>query len=472
MCLGEGKINNMPTHNADTVETKKKHAGIKYLIYIIIVLVATGISLTMSLWGDNFRYVVDTMSKADWRWFALMLGLVAVSYLIEALIILVFCRLFTRKYKFHQGLATSMIGQFYSDVTPGASGGQAMQVYTMKTQGVQVSNAASIMVMSFILYQSSLIFFDVVALIVEWDKVISIDVQIFDIHLPMWPIILAGFALNLAVIALLFTMSYSHHIHNFILHYVIGLLGKLRILKNPDKSRESLRVQVENFKIELKHLLYNVPVLLLQAFFYILILFIRNSIPYFSALAVHATNLGDSFDFMTMLHTCFLTSFHQMCTGLIPLPGSAGVSEVFFEKLFAGIFLGEGVIQSCQILWRTATFHIVLVVSGIVAAFYRSRAKEPVPFADHKTFVNMQLETFDERKRNMETLYETRQLSRKEIQKKISSFPKFDGDRSDMPLTGRIDRVKPTKSKVERPKKEKKSKKTNAKDGSWESWDI
>ena len=472
MCLGEGKISNMPTNNVETAEAKKKRSGLKYLIYIIIVLIATGISLTMSLWGDNFNKVIDTMGSADWRWFGLMLGLVAVSYMLEALIILVFCRLFTRKYKFHQGLATSMIGQFYSDVTPGASGGQAMQVYTMKTQGVQVSNAASIMVMSFILYQSSLILFDIVALVVEWDKVISINVKLFDAYIPMWPIILAGFALNLAVIALLFTMSYSHHFHNFILHYAIGILGKFRILKDPDKSRESLRVQVENFKIELKHLLYNIPVLLLQLFFYILILFVRNSIPYFSALAVHATNLGDSFDFMTMLHTCFLTSFHQMCTGLIPLPGSAGVSEVFFEKLFSDFFQGAGVIQSAQILWRTATFHIVLVVSGIVAAFYRSRAKEPVPFADHKTFVNMQLETFDERKRNMETLYETRQLSRKEIQKKISSFPRNNDDRSDTPLTGRIDRVqvsKPKKEKAEKPKKEKKS---NKKDGSWESWDI
>jgi hypothetical protein len=171
-----------------------------------------------------------------------------------------------------------------------------------------------------------------------------------------------------------------------------------------------------------------------------------------------------------MIHTCFLTSFHQMCTGLIPLPGSAGISELFYEYLFAGMFLGQGVLQSSQILWRTATFHIVLVISGFVAAFYRSRAKEPMPFADHKTFVNMQLETFDERRKNMETLYETRQLSRKEIQRKISAFPK-EGYENDTPLTGRIDRVKPKKAKKLKPMKTKKAKKKNNED-SWETWDI
>ena len=34
----------------------------------------------------------------------------------------------------------------------------------------------------------------------------------------------------------------------------------------------------------------------------------------------------------------------------------------------------------------------------------------------------MQLATFDERKRSADTLYETKQLSRKEIQKKLKSF--------------------------------------------------
>ncbi len=472
---GKGKIPVMPNKNGEVSEPKKKHSGLKYLVYIVIVLVATAISLMISLWGDNFNKVVAAIQTADWRWFGVMLGLVAMGYVFEALILLVFCRLFTRKYKFHQAIATSMIGQFYSNVTPGASGGQAMQVFTLKSQGVQVSNSASIMVMSFILYQSSLIAFDVVALIVEWEKVISITVNIPQLgwNLPMWPIIIAGFILNLAVIFLLLLMSYSHRIHNFILHHVIGLFGKMRIIKNPDKARESLRVQVENFKIELKHLAYNVPVLITQVIFYLCILFIRNSIPYFSAMAVHATGpfFENGFSFVNMIHTCFLTSFHQMCTGLIPLPGSAGVSELFYEYLFAGIFLGNGVLQSSQILWRTATFHIMLVISGFVAAFYRSRAKEPLPYADRKTFVNLQLETFDERKKTMETLYETRQLSRKEIQKKISGFPREYDSSADTPLTGRIDRVKPEKAKKVKPVKEKKSKRKD-KDQTWETWDI
>ena len=137
--MAEYEMNSQP-------KDAKKGGAWKYLIYVLVVLIATGISLAISLWND-FDSVVETFSSADWRYVLLVFGVVALTYLIEGLIIFIFCRLYTRKYRYHQGLACSMVGQFYSDVTPGASGGQIMQVYTLKSQGILVSNAASIMVM-------------------------------------------------------------------------------------------------------------------------------------------------------------------------------------------------------------------------------------------------------------------------------------------------------------------------------------
>jgi hypothetical protein len=214
-------------------------------------------------------------------------------------------------------------------------------------------------------------------------------------------------------------MSFSHKFHNFILHYVIGFLGKIHLIKKPDQMRENLRVQVENFKIELRRLQANIPVTLLIVFLFLLVILMRNSIPYFAGLALKAYT-DSSFHITMLFRAAFLSSFHQMVTGLIPLPGSAGVSEYFFYYLFFNFYnQNDGVIKAAQILWRTATYHLVLLVSGLVSALYRSRPKEAIHYANRQTFVNLQLETFDERKRSADTMFETRQLSRKEIQKKI-----------------------------------------------------
>ena len=68
---------------------------------------------------------------------------------------------------------------------------------------------------------------------------------------------------------------------------MIGFLGKIKILRHPDDTRESLRIQVENFKIELRRLLSNIPIFILMIICFSLILMIRFSIPFFAGLALN-----------------------------------------------------------------------------------------------------------------------------------------------------------------------------------------
>ncbi|MBQ2494033.1 MAG: flippase-like domain-containing protein, partial [Bacilli bacterium] len=324
---------------------------------------------------------------------------------------------------------------------------------------------------------------------------------------PMWPLILIGFLLNLSVILILYLMSFSHKIHNFILHYIIGFLGKIRILKNPDKTRENLRVQVENFKIELRRLQSNIPVLIVQFLLFFGMIFLQYSLPYFCGLALHAFENSEGvqqFVFASttqasMVSASFRAALHQMVTGLIPLPGSAGVSEMFYEGLFLPFFGNSGSMTTAtQILWRTATFHIVLLVSGLVSAFYRSRARESFAHANHETYVNLQFATFEERKRSADTMYETAQLSRIELQKKLRGAGLFKKKEdvstigepvSNLNLPEEKDEMAETRNKLretreakraeevkaEEPKKkrwEKKKKSKKDKDEGWESWEI
>lgn len=430
---------------------KKKGKKKSYIISFSLVFVLTIVTLFISLYsageGDfvlGFKSIWDALSTCNPIWLAVIFLMMVLSYCIEAVIIVVFCRLYTRHYYFHQGLANSMIGAFYNNVTPGASGGQIMQVYNLKKQGIEVSNAASIMVMWFIIYQMALITFDVFAILFEWNMISSIgSLQIPNVNLFGWdgtislvPLIVVGFALNVGVILILFLMSYSHRFHNFIMHYIVGFLGKIRILKNPDKTRENLRVQVENFKIELRRLQANVPVTIFIYLCLLLNLILRFSIPYFSGLALGAFGPDQVFDIQMFFDCTFRSAFHQMVTGLIPLPGSAGVSELFFNAMFTNFYVEtqavvNGVlvitrsssanIVAAQILWRVATYHLVVIVSGLVSSLYHSRPHEIYNYANRQTFVNLQLETYEERKHSADTLYETRQLSRAAVRKKLLS---------------------------------------------------
>lgn len=417
----------------DSEKNKKKKSNLKrYIIYFSFVIGATAIALFLSLYKD-FNGVINAFKGCDYKWLLAIVGIMCASFALDAMVITIFMRLYTRKYHLHQGLAVSAVGAFYSGITPGSSGGQVMQAYTLKKQGAQISNAASLLVMYFILYQVVLVIIDIAAIIFKSNLLGTIGgIQIGSWNLNLIPLTIIGFVLNLSIVGLLFLMSYSHKVHNFIMHYGVGLLAKLHILKQPDKTRETLRIQVENFKIELRRLLSNIRVSLIIMILLFLSMMCKFSIPWFAGMALngYGSYVGPegqilqstgNVSFMSMLDACFMSSYHQMITGLIPIPGAAGVSEIFFSRLFSTFYVSDGVVSASQILWRVATYHLVLLVCGFVSALYKASPKEQALQVDRRTFVTMQLETYEERKRSSDTSYETTQMSRKELQNRLKN---------------------------------------------------
>ena len=398
----------------------KKNKGVtKFFVYLAVIIVLTGLALFLSL-RNNFDQVTRTISKVNVGYLFLMFGIVLFSYVLDGLAIFLFSRLYTHKYKVHQGLATSFVGAFYTNVSPSKSAGQVMEVYTMNKQGVATSNAASIMVMSFIVYELSIVLLSALGLFVN--KLILQDVgelNIFGWQVTSTPLILIAFLIHFLVIGGLITMSFSRAIHNLVINHGIGLLAKLKIIKNPDEKRESLRIQVENFKIELRRLWSNIPIFILMIVIFSLVLMLRFSIPYLTGLALDGFGYKLNSDgslvinvveggqmvyetagttsFASCMQGIFLSSFTQLLTSIIPIPGGAGISEYFFSSFFKNYYNSESMVVAAQIVWRFTTFTFVLVVSGLVTALYRASPKNQFHQANRKNFVTLQYATFNER---------------------------------------------------------------------------
>lgn len=443
----EEKTNKKSTNSTSSVSGAKKSDNYKYIIYLFFILLITVFVLWYNLASatgmvdenGNPIYVYQTIGSVfkemNWWYFLLFIFFVFVCYLLSSLIIFLFARLYTRHYKYHQAYANNAIGSFYSAITPGSSGGQFAQVYTFKKQGIPVSNSASIFVMSFIISQSVLIFVGLVSLITSFDLIFSlsaIPITIGDISfsIPIWAFAIFGFALNLLVIFLLLFMSYSQKVLDFITVSLVNIFAKLRIIKNADEKRKNIRIQVENYRIELRRLQSNIPFSLLIVLLMLVNLIINQLAPFFSGLALNAFNLTDINIFQKMYDCVVFSNFHQMVTGLIPLPGSAGISEIVFASLFgqsSGYYSDEfylrGGLNIILLVWRFGTFYIPFIINGIFAATYKSRGlsvkERIIPVGNRKTMLTIQLETYAERKASSDTIYETKALERKQMLEKI-----------------------------------------------------
>ena len=430
---------------------KKKHKTWKYILNISFVLIVTFLAFIFSI-KDNARDILTYLENCDVKWLLVAFACALSMILIRAFILFCFARLYSNRYKYHQAIAVDQIGVFYNAVTPGSSGGQIMQAYTYKKQGVQISSAVSIMAMYSIVFQTVLIVFGTLSFIIKYDFIISIgdfetgiEVGGLPLKLPVWPLTIIGFLHNVSVILVVLLMGYWHGFHNFIMGPCISLFAKMKIIKHPDKMRESLRIQVENFKIEFRRLFTNIRFTLLFTFCFAGYLIIKFSVPYFVGLALHNESTSASF-----WDSIFLSNYHQMVTGLIPVPGSVGASEYFFYQLFVntndiqkGFFYstqigGELVVdqvkaskalcKSALIIWRSITFSIPLLLAGFVSAFYRASPKDEAhlhgDLPNRETFVALQNETFIQRQAEVINAEQTNRLSRTAVIEKLKSFSK------------------------------------------------
>ena len=66
-----------------------------------------------------------------------------------------------------------------------------------------------------------------------------------------------------------------------------------------------------------------------------------------------------------------------MATCVIPIPGSAGVSELVFYNLFykSGFYSSEDISRAALLLWRTLMFIIPLIIALVYTLIYRPRKK-------------------------------------------------------------------------------------------------
>lgn len=404
----------------EQVEKKKQKKSGKYFWNIVLVF---AIAITVGYFSlrDDFSLVINALKAADIRYIGIILALIFIYFAIDGLIFYVFARLYTTRYRFHRGLAVAFIGSFYNAVTPSSSGGQFMQAVTFKKQQVDVSTAASILVMHFIVYQIVLMIWGIVAIIFKFETLMvnTQPIPIFDIQFPVWLLSLIGFTVNAAVITGLLVMSYSKKIHHFIINSGVTLASRLKLVRDPEKTRSRLKISTENFRIELRRLQSNIPVTILITLLFSLRFLIIYSIPFMvgKTLGVPMIDMvtGDS----NYWDSVFMASFLQMITSLVPIPGAAGFSEFFFERLFTTIFVTVASTKASQLLWRFFTFYFGLIAGGFVAALYKTSMEEEIFKTEHKTFVDLQADTYEVRKKTSDSMYNTNTLSVREIEARI-----------------------------------------------------
>jgi hypothetical protein len=391
-------------------QIQKKNVSNKYRINLLIIfLVAFGFTAFTLFTDDNLSLVIDAFSQAKIEVILLILLIVVITIFIEGVILFILARLYTTRYNLKNALNNYFIGIFFSIITPSGTGGQFAQAYVFGKQGLDIANAASILVMQFLLFQIVQVVFGIIALVFRLEKFLSIteSVDIGGISIPIIYVSLLGFLVNFLLIFFIILLTKSKFLHRNIVNGVVSLLGKFKLIKNADKIKNDLSIQIENFRIESMRLSSNTAVTTFLIILLIIRMALSNAIPYLSAMAFPTIDLSQS----TLLDGIFMTSYLNVIVYFAPLPGAVGFSEFFFSYLFQSLFGGYSQTIAPQLIWRGVTFYLMLIIGALCVIAFNLKNKDANLESGNQSFIELQKSTIEIRRHTAEVMFSTGELS-------------------------------------------------------------
>ncbi|MBC8535197.1 lysylphosphatidylglycerol synthase transmembrane domain-containing protein [Feifania hominis] len=144
----------------------------------------------------------------------------------------------------------SFIGYYFSAITPSSTGGQPAQVYYMHRDGIRVSRSAVSLLTLSIVYQMSLLGFGVGSFVL-FHFVLGGEVGL--LKYPM--IVSAG--TNVLIVAAMLTCAVSERAAQRLVSGAIGLLAKLRLVRDASGLRARAAVQIGEFHQGFVHMRRN-----------------------------------------------------------------------------------------------------------------------------------------------------------------------------------------------------------------------
>lgn len=254
-----------------------------------------------------------------------------------------------RTYRFKSAFKSCMVGQFFSAITPGASGGQPMQVYSMSGQGIDPGHATSALMQKFLVYQSTITIYSALTIFLK-SYIFRGDAE----HL-MRGLSIFGFCSQAFVILAILLFSFNRVLTSNIITYIITFLGKIRVVKNPEEKIKNIETQLYYFHLNNSRL-YKTPSLVILAYVYTVIQITSMFVvPYciYRAFNLHGASVSDMIG---------AQAFVFMVSSFMPIPGGSGAAEGGFLVFFNSYFTEE-TLKPATLLWRIITYFFTILIS-------------------------------------------------------------------------------------------------------------
>ena len=328
-----------------TEKAKKIKKTIRNLIVFILLI---GLTFYLIFKDQNVLEILNIAVSVKKRYILVAIIAMCLYLLGETINITRILKELGEKSTFLRNIRYTLIGFFFSSITPAASGGQPMEIYYMHKEKIAVANSTLALLVHLTSFQIVTITLGVLSTILHFEIVKS------------WLIYLVvlGILLNSTALTLLAISIFSKRLSKGLINFAVKVLRFFRI-PNIEKKQESLEKELEKYQESAVYIKEHKKLMIKTLVTTFIQVIIYYSIPYWVYLAFGFTGYN-FFQIVTLQAMLYAT------VSGIPSPGAVGVSEGAFPATM---------MNSAILLNRGASFYLFVIISAIITTITALKTK-------------------------------------------------------------------------------------------------
>ncbi|MBO5483959.1 MAG: flippase-like domain-containing protein [Lachnospiraceae bacterium] len=327
---------------------QKKITYVLNILFMIVVLVFTFYTL---LQGEDIQEIFTAMRQAKKiRLFLAVLA--AILFLgLQAVSLQIIMKSLGSSVSSLQSVKYNFICFLFNAITPSASGGQPMQIYYMRQDGIPVGASSVALLFWTIIYKVALMVIEGFVFLFHRDFLYQYIGGYY------W-LFLVGIGVNMVSILLYSIVVFSRNGARSLAYGAAWIFHKLRIIRKKEKMLLKIDQTLEIYQEGAVYMRTHWEVALV-----VLLVTIVQRVCYFAITWFVCLALGQNT--FSAAEIIVLQSFVAVCIDILPFPGGVGVNESFFVTIFKKI-MGRKNAFSAMFLSRGVSFYVLLIVSAFV----------------------------------------------------------------------------------------------------------
>lgn len=319
----------------------------KTIINLIIFILLIMLTFVLIFKDQDITQVLDIATKVKGQYILVAILAMSVYIIAESINIGRILKELGEKTRFISNVKYTLIGFFFSSITPAASGGQPMEIYYMHKDNISVAHSTVALLMHLWSFQIITITMGIISAFFHFDVLKSGLIYLF----------ILGIVLNLSALILLIIAIFSKKLSTGLINITVKILKFLKI-KNVEEKQEKIEKELTSYQESALYIKEHKKLMLKTILTTLVQMLAYYSVPYwvYKAFSLSTYNIMQVLTLQAVLYAT---------VSGIPSPGSVGVSEGGFLGIFRNAF-PETIISSAMLLSRGINFYLLIIISSIL----------------------------------------------------------------------------------------------------------